>query len=76
MSLLLAGLDDYLLSVLPPRDALLARMEEDAARRGIPIVGPAVGRLLSQLARLAGAETAPNSRWDTRAAPDDSQTQR
>lgn len=55
MSLLLAGLDDYLLSVLPPRDAVLARIEADAARRGIPIVGPAVGRLLAQYARLIGA---------------------
>jgi predicted O-methyltransferase YrrM len=55
MSLLLAGLDDYLLSVLPPRDAVLARMEEEAERRGLPIVGPAVGRLLAQYARLAGA---------------------
>lgn len=55
MPLLIAGLDDYLLSVLPPRDAVLARMEEEAARRGIPIVGPAVGRLLGQLARIAGA---------------------
>jgi predicted O-methyltransferase YrrM len=55
MSLLLAGLDDYLLSVLPARDAVLARMEEEAARRGIPIVGPAVGRLLAQCARLIGA---------------------
>jgi predicted O-methyltransferase YrrM len=55
MSILLAGLDDYLLSVLPARDAVLTRMEEDAARRGIPIVGPAVGRLLAQYARLAGA---------------------
>ena len=55
MSLLLAGLDDYLLSILPPRDAVLARMEADAAGRGIPIVGPAVGRLLAQYARLVGA---------------------
>jgi predicted O-methyltransferase YrrM len=55
MSLLLAGLDDYLLSVLPPRDAVLARIEEEAARREIPIVGPAVGRLLAQYARLVGA---------------------
>lgn len=55
MSLLLAGLDDYLLSILPPRDAVLARMEEDAARRRIPIVGPAVGRLLAQYSRLVGA---------------------
>jgi predicted O-methyltransferase YrrM len=55
MSLLIAGLDDYLLSVLPPRDAVLARMEDEAARRHIPIVGPAVGRLLAQLARITGA---------------------
>jgi predicted O-methyltransferase YrrM len=55
MSLLIAGLDDYLLSVLPPRDPVLARIEEDAARRRIPIVGPAVGRLLAQVVRLTGA---------------------
>ena len=55
MSLLSAGLDDYLHSILPPRDEVLARMEADAACRGIPIVGPAVGRLLAQVARLAGA---------------------
>lgn len=55
MSLLSAGLDDYLRSILPPRDEVLARMEADAARRGIPIVGPAVGRLLAQYARLTGA---------------------
>ena len=55
MSLLLPGLDDYLLSVLPPRDPVLSRMEEVARQRRIPIVGPAVGRLLAQLARIAGA---------------------
>lgn len=55
MSLLIAGLDDYLLSALPPRDGVLTRMEEEAARRGIPVVGPAVGRLLAQLARISGA---------------------
>lgn len=55
MSLLLAGLDDYLLSVLPRRDTVLSRIEEDAARRRIPIVGPAVGRFLAQLVHLTGA---------------------
>ncbi len=55
MSLLIAGLDDYLLSVLPPRDRVLVRIEEDAARRRIPIVGPAVGRLLAQYVHLTGA---------------------
>lgn len=55
MTLLLAGLDDYLLSVLPPRDSVLARLEEEARERRIPIVGPAVGRFLSQLVRISGA---------------------
>lgn len=55
MTLLLAGLDDYLLSLLPPREEVLARMEEEARRRRIPVVGPAVGRLLAQYARLMGA---------------------
>src|SRR5579863_1916082 len=32
-------------------------MEEEAARRKIPIVGPAVGRILHQLALMIGAKT-------------------
>ncbi len=55
MSLLLPGLDDYLLSSLPPRDPLLATMEESARLRRIPIVGPLGGRLLAQYIRLTGA---------------------
>lgn len=55
MTLLLAGLDDYLLSVLPPRDAVLLRLEEEARRRKLPVVGPAVGRFLAQLVRISGA---------------------
>jgi caffeoyl-CoA O-methyltransferase len=50
------GVEDYLYSLLPERDAVLRDMEGDAARRNIPIVGPAVGRLLHQLAQLAGAK--------------------
>ena len=49
--------EEYLYSVLPPRDAVLAEMEGEAARREIPIVGPAVGRILHQLALIAGAKT-------------------
>jgi caffeoyl-CoA O-methyltransferase len=49
--------EDYLYSVLPPRDAVLAEMEGEAAKREIPIVGPAVGRILHQLALIAGAKT-------------------
>lgn len=50
------AVEDYLYAVLPPRDAVLAEMERQAKERNIPIVGPAVGRLLFQLAKLAGAK--------------------
>ena len=46
----------YLATLIPPRDAVLSEMEERAAREGIPIVGPVVGRLLYQLALIAGAK--------------------
>jgi len=42
--------DDYLYSMLPPRDEVLAEIENEAAKRNIPIVGPAVARLLYQFA--------------------------
>ena len=47
----------YMYSVLPERDEVLKEMEAVAAQRNIPIVGPAVGRLLYQLARMIGANT-------------------
>jgi predicted O-methyltransferase YrrM len=48
--------NDYLYSVLPARDEVLAEMEAEAAKRKIPIVGPAVGRVLYQLALISGAK--------------------
>ncbi len=45
----------YLESLIPPRDRVLAEMEERAEREGIPIVGPLVGRLFYQLALMTGA---------------------
>src|SRR5581483_5210372 len=51
------AIDQYLLSLLPPRDAVLSAMEAEAARRNVPIVGPAVGRVLCQLAQLIGAKS-------------------
>ena len=45
----------YLAGLLPPRDAVLREMEARARRERIPIVGPLVGALLQQLARVAGA---------------------
>jgi len=51
------AVDDYLFSLLPPRDEVLAEMEAEATKRKIPIVGPAVARVLYQLALLMGAKT-------------------
>jgi predicted O-methyltransferase YrrM len=49
------GQESYLERLLPPRDALLAEMEEHARRDGIPIADPEVGRLLEVLARASRA---------------------
>jgi predicted O-methyltransferase YrrM len=51
------AVDDYLFSLLPPRDEVLAEIEAEASTRKIPIVGPAVARVLYQLALLIGAKT-------------------
>jgi predicted O-methyltransferase YrrM len=49
--------DDYLYSMLPQRDEVLAEMEEYADKHNIPIVGPAVARVLHQLALTINAKT-------------------
>jgi caffeoyl-CoA O-methyltransferase len=49
--------DDYLYSMLPKRDKVLAEMEDYATEHGIPIVGPAVARVLEQLAMMIHAGT-------------------
>ena len=49
--------EDYLYSLLPPRDEVLKEIEDEAASRKIPIVGPAVARVLYQLARMINAKT-------------------
>src|SRR5207302_10975354 len=49
-------LEDYMLGLLPKRDAVLTRLEERAAREGVPIVGPHEGMLLHVLARAANAK--------------------
>ncbi len=52
-----APVEDYLYSVLPSRDEVLTGMEAEAIQRKIPIVGPAVGRILYQLATISAAKT-------------------
>lgn len=49
--------DDYLYSLLPKRDEVLAEMENYATKHQIPIVGPAVARVLQQLALMINAKT-------------------
>lgn len=49
--------DDYLYSMLPKRDPVLAEMEEYATEHHVPIVGPAVARVLQQLAMMINART-------------------
>ena len=48
-------LQAYLDGLVPRRDAVLARMEEEAHREGIPIVDPHEGALLYLLVKIAGA---------------------
>ena len=47
------AVERYIEALLPRRDPLLARVEAHAREHRLPIVGPAEGRLLSLLARLA-----------------------
>jgi predicted O-methyltransferase YrrM len=47
--------EKYIYALLPARDAVVREMEGHAARHSIPIIGPACGRLLYQLARLIRA---------------------
>jgi predicted O-methyltransferase YrrM len=49
--------DDYLYSMLPKRDEVLAEMESYATKHNVPIVGPAVARVLQQLAMTINAKT-------------------
>ena len=49
--------ENYLYAMLPEREPALQEMERQATERNIPIVGPAVGRLFYQYARLINAKT-------------------
>jgi len=49
--------ENYLYALLPEREPVLQEMERQAQERDIPIVGPAVGRLFYQYARLINAKS-------------------
>jgi len=48
-------IERYMYDLLPARDPVLAEMERYAEDRDIPIVGPAVGRLLAMLVMITKA---------------------
>ena len=69
------GLQAYLDGLVPQRDRVLARLEEEAHREGIPIVDPHEGMLLYLLVKIArgkrilelGAATGYSGIWLLRA---------
>jgi caffeoyl-CoA O-methyltransferase len=48
--------EQYLYELLPERDAVISEMEAYAAEHRVPIIGPAVARLLSFFAQVSGAK--------------------
>lgn len=48
--------EQYLYELLPERDAVIGEMEDYAAQHRVPIIGPAVARLLALLAQTSGAK--------------------
>jgi len=48
---------DYLASLVPPREPELQKMEEYAEKNGFPIIGPACGYYCYQLARMINARS-------------------
>jgi predicted O-methyltransferase YrrM len=48
--------EQYLYQLLPAREAIVTEMEAYAEERRVPIIGPAVARLLSLLVQISGAK--------------------
>jgi caffeoyl-CoA O-methyltransferase len=48
--------EQYLYGMLPERDAVISEMERYAEEHRVPIIGPAVARLLVLFAQVAGAK--------------------
>src|SRR3989304_5846921 len=72
-------LERYLESLVPPRAAELAEMEQEGRRTNFPIIGPACGHFCYLTARLIGARQGfemgsgygYSTAWFARAAPGD-----
>ena len=48
--------EEYLYKLLPERDTIVAEMEAHAEQYRVPIIGPAVARLLSLMVQISGAK--------------------
>jgi len=48
--------EKYLYELLPKRDTVISEMEEYAAEHRVPIIGPAVARMLALLVQISGAK--------------------
>lgn len=48
--------EDYLYELLPQRDAVIDEIEDYAAKNRVPIIGPAVARLLTLFVQVSGAK--------------------
>ena len=51
------AVQDYLASLVPPREKEMREMEAHAERNNFPIIGPACGYYCYQLARMIGAKS-------------------
>ena len=49
------AVEKYLYGILPKRDAVVAEMERYAGKHSVPIIGPAVARMIYLLAQISGA---------------------
>jgi predicted O-methyltransferase YrrM len=56
MGILMNGLQEYLYDLLKDRDKIFLEMEAYAEENDFPIIGPLVGRLLSQYSQLIDAK--------------------
>jgi len=54
-NILYQPVEKYLNDLVPRCDAVMAEMEQFAKRHDVPIIGPAVGRLLALLTEITGA---------------------
>src|SRR5579863_185840 len=50
------AVEKYIYGILPARDAVVAEMEKQATAEDIPIIGPAVARMLYLLVQISGAK--------------------